>query len=116
MDTLSKHYTLKAGSVQAPKEYLGSDIQIFKMYSARTQQVQMSVAIGLISARKYIKGAVTEVNRTLAEVYQQLENKVTTPIAGKYCSELDATPELDSDRITYCQGLISVLQWIIDFG
>jgi hypothetical protein len=26
MDTLSEHYTLKAGSVRAPKEYLGSDI------------------------------------------------------------------------------------------
>jgi hypothetical protein len=100
MNTVSKHYTLKARSVRAPKEYLGSEIQMFN--------VQCSDATGpavrsywSMSARTYIKRAVTEVKRTLAEVDQRLKTKVTTPIADKYHAELDATPELDSERTTY---------------
>jgi hypothetical protein len=31
MDNLSKHCTLKAGSVRAPKEYLGSDISQYNI-------------------------------------------------------------------------------------
>jgi Reverse transcriptase (RNA-dependent DNA polymerase) len=50
MDTLSENYTLKAGSVRAPKEYLGSDIST---YEAST--------CWLMLAETYIKRAVKEV-------------------------------------------------------
>jgi hypothetical protein len=108
IDTLSKHYTLKAESVRAPKEYLGSDIQKYN--------VQCSDSTGptverywSMSARTYIKRVVTEVKQTLAEDNQRLKTKVTTPIADKYCAELDATLEIDSERTTNFQALIGVL-------
>jgi hypothetical protein len=107
MDTLSKHYTLKDGSVRPPTEYLGSDIQRYNV----GEQTCWSM-----SARTYIKRAVTEVKRTLAEVDQRLKTKVTAPIGDKYRAELDTTPELDSERLTYFQGLIGILRWIVELG
>jgi hypothetical protein len=54
--------------------------------------------------------------QNIYQVDQQFKTKVTTPIADKYCAELDATPELDCERTTYFQGLIGVLRWIVELG
>jgi hypothetical protein len=109
MDKLSEHYTLKAGSVCALKQYLGSDIQKLNVQCSNST----GPAVGSywsMSSQTYIKRAVTEVKRTLVEVNKQLKTKVTTPIADKYHAELDATPELDSEHTTYFQGLNCVLR------
>jgi hypothetical protein len=111
----SEHYTLKAGSVRAPKEYIGSDIQKFNVQCSDSTGPTVQ-SYWSMSARTYIKRAVTEVKRMSAEVDQQLKTKVTTPIADKYCAELDATPELDSESTMYFQGLIGVLRWIVELG
>jgi hypothetical protein len=86
MDPLSEHYTIRAGIVQAPKEYLGLDIQSFNV------QCKDSTGPGVqtywsMSARTYIKRAVAEVKSTLAEVNQRLKSKVKPPIADKYRAE-----------------------------
>ena len=114
MDTLSKHYTLKEGSVRAPTEYLGSDISKFDVPSP-TGELGLNRCWSM-SARTYIKRALTEVKRTLDEVGQRLKTKVTTPMSDKYRAELDASAELDTERITYFQGLIGVLRWIVELG
>jgi hypothetical protein len=69
-----------------------------------------------MAANTYIKRAVTKVKRPLAEVGQRLKSKVVTNLTGGYRTEIDATPELDAERITYFQGLIRVLQWIVELG
>jgi hypothetical protein len=69
-----------------------------------------------MSERTYTKCAVTEVKRTLGKVCQRLKTKVTTPMSDKYRAELDASAKLDTERITYFQGLIGVLQWIVELG
>jgi Reverse transcriptase (RNA-dependent DNA polymerase) len=114
MDNLSKHYTLKPGSVRAPKEYLGSDISRYNVVNGPDDTSVLQC--WSMSARTYIKRAVTEVKRVLAEVNQRLKTKVTTPMSDKYRAELDSTPELDAERITYYQGLIGVLRWIVELG
>jgi hypothetical protein len=94
---------------------LGSDIQTFNVQccdsASPTAQSYWSM-----STRTYIKRAVTKMKRTLSEVAQRLKTNVTTLIADKYRAELDATPELDSERTTYFQGLIVVLRWIVELG
>jgi hypothetical protein len=67
-----------------------------------------------MSAQTCIKRSITEAKRTLAEVDQRLKPKVTAPIGGKYRAGLDATPELDSEQLTYFQGLIGILRWIVE--
>jgi hypothetical protein len=59
---------------------------------------------------------VTEVKRVLVDVNQLLKTNVTTPMSYKYRAKLGATPELDTKRITYYQGLIGVLRWIVELG
>jgi hypothetical protein len=69
-----------------------------------------------MSAKTYIKRAVTEVKRSLLEVNQRLKTKVVTPMSNDYRPELDTTPELDDVCVTYFQGLIGVLRWIVELG
>jgi hypothetical protein len=113
MDDMSKHYTLKEGSVRPPKEYLGLDIAMFDMTDHDTSERRKCWSI---AANTYIKRAVNEVKLTLAEVDQRLKSKVVTPLAAGYQPEVDATPKLDSERTTYFQGLIGVLRWLVELG
>jgi hypothetical protein len=64
----------------------------------------------------YVKHAVEEVQRTLGEIGQPLQTKVTTPVSQGYQPELDASPELSPRQANYFQGLIGVLRWIIELG
>jgi hypothetical protein len=68
MDTLSDHYTLKAGSARPPKEYLGSDISQFDI--PPTEDMSAPVRCWSMAANTYIKRAVAEVKRVLADVDQ----------------------------------------------
>jgi hypothetical protein len=114
MIDLSNYYTLKAGSVRAPKEYLGSDISQYN--AIRGLDESRAVHCWSMSARTYIKRAVAEVKQVLGEINQQMKTKVTTPISDKYQTELNATPKLYTERITYFQGLIGVHRWIVELG
>jgi Reverse transcriptase (RNA-dependent DNA polymerase) len=114
MDTLSKHYTLKAGSVKPPKEYLGSDISTFDVPPTGTSTTPATC--WSMSSETYIKRAVKEVKRTLSEVGQRLKTKSVTPMTDGYRAELDMSPELDDERTNYYQGLIGVLRWIVELG
>jgi hypothetical protein len=71
MDSLAKHYTLKAGSVKAPDKYLGAEI--------RTHTIDPELdprTCWAMSCDKYVKRAVEQVQRTLGEIGQQLQTKV----------------------------------------
>jgi Reverse transcriptase (RNA-dependent DNA polymerase) len=113
MDLLAQHYTLKAGSVRTPKEYLGSDISSFDVPKAGTTP---ATTCWSMSAETYIKRAVKEVKRSLSEIGQRLKTKSVTPMTADYRAELDTSPELDDDKTNYFQGLIGVLRWIVELG
>ena len=113
MDTLAMKYTLKAGSVRAPKEYLGSDI---KKFTIPEDETNPSKECWAMSSDTYVKRSIADVERALEEIGQRLRSKVTTPLSSSYRPELDATPELDDRRANYYQGLIGVLRWIVELG
>jgi hypothetical protein len=69
-----------------------------------------------MSADTYVKRAVADVVPNLDELGQRLKTHVTTPMAKEYCSESDATPDLDERKATYFQGLIGILRWIVELG
>jgi hypothetical protein len=115
MNELSHNYTLKEGSVWPPSEYLGSDIALFDVPPSADGTMQVTRCWSM-SAATYIIRAVTDVQRTLNDVGQQLKTKVKTPMSDGYCSELDASPELDDRRANYFQGLIGILRWIVELG
>jgi hypothetical protein len=113
MDMLSQRYTLKAGSVRPPSEYLGSDISAFTLPAEGDEP---SKKCWSMSADTYVKRSVADVERTFEEIGQRLRTKVTTPLSSLYRPELDATNELDDRRANYFQGLIGVLRWIVELG
>ena len=114
MDRLSEHYTLKAGSVRPPQEYLGSDIKPYIVPPRNGGET--SETCWAMSADTYVERAIADVKRTLQEVGQRLKTKVGTPLAANYRPELDASGELDGRRANYYQGLIGILRWIVELG
>jgi hypothetical protein len=114
LDVIALHVTLKPGSIEEPKNYLGANI------SRRTildgdGQTRMKQAWSM-SAQEYIKRAVEEVERELKLDNQFLPKKIETPLSSGYRPELDFTPELSAERTNYYQELIGILRWIVELG
>jgi hypothetical protein len=74
MESLIKYYTLKAGSVKIPDEYLGTQIRTHIIDPGLEPQTCWAM-----SCDRYVKCAVEEVQRTLSEIGQHLQTKVKTP-------------------------------------
>jgi hypothetical protein len=69
-----------------------------------------------MSATEYIKRAIQEVERELAEEGAYLPKRTETPLSSGYHPELDFSVELDSSKVNYYQGLIGILRWIVELG
>jgi len=69
-----------------------------------------------MSFNLYVKRALADVKKELADVHKKLHSKVTTPMTQSYRVELDTTPELDAKRANYYQDLIGVLGWMCELG
>ena len=109
MDYLATAYTLKKGSVKEPDIYLGADVKKF------TTGVEGS-AWG-ISSDSYVKSAVAEVERKLAETGKKLHTgKCATPMTSGYRPEMDSLPELNAELANYYQSLIGALRWAVELG
>jgi len=112
MNELKRVYTLKDGSVKPPDAYLGSDIFEVQIDGAEDpEKVRWAM-----SSDTYVKRAIDDVERELASIGEQLKTKVSTPMSTGYRPEVDSSPELDSKRTNYFQGLIGVLRWICELG
>jgi hypothetical protein len=111
MDMLSEHYTLKKRSVKARTEYLGAEIKTYQ-----PDKLDSRVCWEML-CDLYVKRAIKEVQRTLAEDNEKpLPNKTVTPLTAGYRPELNATPELDDAKANYFQGLIGVLATLDDLA
>jgi len=69
-----------------------------------------------MSSDLYVKRALSDVEKEIADVDKKLHSKVTTPMTQSYRVELDTTPELHAKRANYYQGLIGVLRWMCELG
>jgi hypothetical protein len=115
MDHLSKRYTLKAGSVKPPSEYLGAQISQYAI-PGREKESGSGGSVWSMSSDLYVKRAIADVETELSSIGQFLKGKVVTPMSADYRPELDVTPELDARRANYFQGLIGILRWIVELG
>ena len=112
MDFMSSRYTLKEGSVKEPDTYLGAGISKWNVPDA----VDPARTRWAMSPDTYIKRAIAEVERELAQVDQMLIKRASTPLSNDYRLELDFTPFLDAELTTYYQGLIGALRWMCELG
>ena len=69
-----------------------------------------------MSSDLYVRRAIQGVETELDKLGQSLKSKISTPMSTGYLPELDATPELDAERVNYFQGLIGILRWAVELG
>ena len=105
---LESKYTLKLFNVKELDEYLGAHVRRHTLPEGRE--------IWAMSSNLYVEWAIANVEQELARSNQTFHPKVSTPMSTGYRPKLDQSPELDAYRVNYYQGLIGVLQWIIELG
>ena len=102
MNGIQAAYKLKNDCVDPPKQYLGAGVE-FKMING--------VECWTMNSNDYVKAAITNVDKKLAEKGLRLQPKCPTPIASGYRLELDSSAELNDLDGRYYQELIGVLRW-----
>jgi hypothetical protein len=70
-----------------------------------------------ISSDSYLKSAVKEVERKLAEVGKKLlTSRCATSMVSGYRPAFDRLPLLSPEQANYFQSLIGILQWAVELG
>jgi hypothetical protein len=110
IDVIAKAYRLKEDSVMEPKSYLGAQIRRHTIPENPTKSVWT------MSAEKYLKEAIRNVEQALAKIQKRLPPNVPTPLSSNYHPELDISTPLSADDHRTCQQLIGVLRWAVELG
>ena len=110
MDSLSRLYRLKDGSVQIPDRYLGAEILRYQVLDGRT--------VWAMRGREYLKYSIKIVESDNEEILNKggLTLKYKTPMEQNYKPEVDITPLLTPKMITRYQSYIGILRWAIELG
>ncbi|KAG7369945.1 reverse transcriptase RNA-dependent DNA polymerase [Nitzschia inconspicua] len=112
MEDLQKidyYFKMKEGSMGDPDIYLGSKI--------RKVTLPNRVEAWMLSPTRYVMEAVKNVERYLEKEYgQKLPKRVSGPFPTDYRPEIDKTPELKDDEVSYFYSQIGVLRWIVKLG
>ena len=69
-----------------------------------------------ISAEKYVRYDVDNVEQNLTKSNQHLPTRCKTPIMSGYPPETDTFPELKDKGVTYYQEMVGLLIWEVDMG
>jgi hypothetical protein len=93
-----------------PKSYLGSQI------GKHTLPDNPSKTMWMVSAVKYIKEAIRNVENNLQKEDKRLPSNVPTPLSSNYCPELDISPLLSIEQHYAYQQLIRILRWVVELG
>jgi hypothetical protein len=110
MNTLAQFYRLKEGSVGRPTQYLGAQI---KEYHFTHDPLQTSWSI---SADKYLKEAIQNIENELHKMGKQLPTKVNTPLSSNYRPELDVSSLRPDHLANYYQQILGILCWLVELG
>jgi hypothetical protein len=108
--SLCQRYRLKENSVGKPKSYLGAEIKDFR------DPHNPGLSMWSMSADKYLKEAINNVEFDLDKMNLRLPTKVSTPYSHKYRPEMDISPFLDEDYMRWYQQLIGTLRLSIELG
>ncbi|HSN67417.1 MAG TPA: reverse transcriptase domain-containing protein, partial [Fusibacter sp.] len=104
---LDKYFTMK-------KPY--GDIDMYLGAKVRKCTLPNGVEAWGLSPAKYIRAAVDNVKRYLAEHSLSLPKRASTPFASGYDPDTDASPLANDDEASYMQQQIGVLRWIVELG
>jgi hypothetical protein len=107
---LGRCYRMKEGSVVKPELYLGAQIKEFCVPS------QPSSPCWSISAEKFLKEAIRNLEIDLKKIDKRLPGSVSTPLSSGYRPELDVSAPWMTAFTNWYQKLIGTLRWAIELG
>jgi hypothetical protein len=106
---IDHYFKMKNDSVGDPDIYLGSKL--------RKVVLSNGVHAWMISPTKYIREAINNVERHLEREYgAKLPKRVSGPLPTNYRPDIDITPELNAEELSYYQSQIGVLRWMVELG
>ena len=108
MQSLMNDFTFKGGAdgIIPPTDYLGAKLEWKEDIMGRG-----------CTSYKYVNAAIQAVEERLKERNDRpLPSRVATLMSYDYIPELDATEELQSDKVNYYQELIGILRWAMEIG
>jgi hypothetical protein len=106
---IDHYFKMKKESIGDPDIYLGSEL--------RKVVLSNGVHAWMISPTNYIKEAINNVERHLEREYgSKLPKRVSGPLPNNYRPEVDITPELNVEELSYYQSQIGVLRWRVELG
>jgi len=108
MEGIKTNFKLKGDKVAKPDIYLGAELS--------EMDVGNGVECWSMSAAKYCKSAVDNVQEELAKQGRRLPSKCVSPLSSNYTPETDTSEELKADGIQRYQELIGVLRWATEIG
>jgi hypothetical protein len=94
MSTLATFYRLKENSVAKPTMYLGAQIKEHRLPD------NPGKLMWSMSAEKYLREALRNLDGILMQEQKRLPTKVVTPLTSNYRPEMDVSPLLDQDHHT----------------
>ncbi len=110
MSLLSKSYHLKEGSIGKPTTYLGAQIREHQLPDNPGKRIWS------MSADKYLKEALHNVEYIILQHRLQLPTKASTPLTSNYHPELDVSPYLNDAKHNLYQQLVDILCWAVELG
>jgi hypothetical protein len=69
-----------------------------------------------MSAEKYLKEALCNLDGILMREQKRLPTKIVTPLTSNYRPEMDVSPLLDQDHHTLYMQLVGILRWAVELG
>mmetsp|Transcript_35877 Transcript_35877/g.50821 ORF Transcript_35877/g.50821 Transcript_35877/m.50821 type:complete len:212 (+) Transcript_35877:223-858(+) len=107
MDEIGSDFQWKGDKVQPPETYLGARLQ---------EKILDGKRMWTMTSTDYVKTAVTTIEERLHKRGLKMVSKAITPMSSNFVPELDSSPELDADDITFFQGMIGILRWATEIG
>ena len=107
MKEIQRDLKFKKDKIAPPEFYLGGKLEKKELNGK---------SMWSLTSKDYIKAAVENVEKTLEKKGMILPTRADTPMIKDYYPELDESPELNEQDITWFQELIGILRWSVEIG
>ena len=105
LNEIQKDFKFKKNKIEPPSMYLGARLEL------KTLNGQ---SVWTMCSKDNVKLAVSNIEGQLQSKHMKLPKKTLTPMISDYIPELDTSPELSSDNVTFFQEIIGMLRWVIE--
>ena len=107
LEEIQKMVKFKNDKIETPSTYLGGQFEEKQLNGHKCWT---------ITSVDYIKAAIINVKKLIANTRWKLPSRATTPMQSHFTPELDGSPELNARETQMYQELIGILRWATELG